>query len=212
MQTKGQPSAQNRLQNNSRRLTLGRLGGLAGLGVASGGLWLSKSAMASARPDWAPAGAWQTLLNQMVATKGLSVSGALAALESLQRQDRAIALVNPPPDAPIIPRSLNRVLARNLDAKTLADGRAFMTSHRSSLDQAQAKFGVPASVICGILGVETRFGRIQGSYFSDDVRSRNIVLLLRFLCLLPALRNQSLILLGVLGLLLDVFVLHLCFI
>ncbi|MGA1177448.1 MAG: hypothetical protein ACO3UK_00320 [Burkholderiaceae bacterium] len=85
MQTKRPPSAQNRLQNNSRRLTLGRLGGLAGLGVASGSLWLPKSALASARPDWAPAGAWQALLNQMVATKGLSVSGALAALESLQR-------------------------------------------------------------------------------------------------------------------------------
>lgn len=168
MQTKRPSSGQNRLQNNSRRLTLGRLGGLAGLGVASGGLWLSKSAMASARPDWAPAGAWQTLLNQMVATKGLSVSGALAALESLQRQDRAIALVNPPPDAPIIPRSLNRVLGKNLDARTLADGRAFMVNHRSILDQAQAKFGVPASVICGILGVETRFGRIQGSFPARD--------------------------------------------
>jgi membrane-bound lytic murein transglycosylase B len=168
MQTKTPDSAPSPRPSSRRRLVLARLAGLAGLGAASGGLWIPRTALASAKPDWAPAAAWQGLLSQLTTTKGLSIRDALASLESLQRQDRAIALVNPPPDAPVIPRSLNRVLGKNLDARTLADGRAFMANHRSTLEQAQAKFGVPASVICGILGVETRFGRIQGSFPARD--------------------------------------------
>jgi membrane-bound lytic murein transglycosylase B len=168
MQTKTPFLAPHPRPTTNRRAVLGRLAGLAGLGAASGGLWMPRPALASAKPDWAPAAAWQGLLSQLTTTKGLSIRDALASLESLQRQDRAIALVNPPPDAPVIPRSLNRVLGKNLDARTLADGRAFMVNHRATLEQAQAKFGVPASVICGILGVETRFGRIQGSFPTRD--------------------------------------------
>ncbi|MEY4083981.1 MAG: lytic murein transglycosylase [Pseudomonadota bacterium] len=157
----------------SRRQTLhrlGRLGGAAGLApLGSGvlglaGLGRSSRAWAAAKPDWASAEAWQSLLNQLVNTKGLPVAWALESLENLQRQDKALALVNPPPDAPVIPRSLNRVLSRNLDAKTIAEGRAFMQTHRDSLNQASERYGVPGSIICGILGVETRFGRIQGSF------------------------------------------------
>ncbi len=168
MQTKKPVLAHQPRPLTGRRAVLGRLAGLASLAVTSSGLWTPQAAWASARPDWAPAGAWQALLNQMVATKGLSVSWALGALDTLQKQDRAVALVNPPPDAPVIPRSLNRVLSKNLDARTLADGRAFMQTHRDTLSQAQSQYGVPASVICGILGVETRFGRIQGSFPARD--------------------------------------------
>jgi membrane-bound lytic murein transglycosylase B len=168
MQTKMPVLAHQPRALSGRRAALGRLAGLAGASATASGLWTPKAAWASARPDWAPAGAWQALLNRMVATKGLSVSWALGALDTLQKQDRAVALVNPPPDAPVIPRSLNRVLSKNLDARTLADGRAFMQTHRETLSQAQAQYGVPASVICGILGVETRFGRIQGSFPARD--------------------------------------------
>ncbi|HEY5805727.1 MAG TPA: lytic murein transglycosylase B [Lysobacter sp.] len=43
-------------------------------------------------------------------------------------------------------------------------GRAFLAEHRTELDRAQAKFGVPAEVIVSIIGVETNFGKNTGSY------------------------------------------------
>jgi membrane-bound lytic murein transglycosylase B len=46
----------------------------------------------------------------------------------------------------------------------IADGRAFLAEHRDALQQVEADTGVPAEVIVAILGVETSYGRITGSY------------------------------------------------
>lgn len=44
------------------------------------------------------------------------------------------------------------------------DGRAFLERHRDALARVEADTGVPAEVIVAILGVETSYGRITGSY------------------------------------------------
>lgn len=43
-------------------------------------------------------------------------------------------------------------------------GVRFWQTHRDTLRRAEAEFGVPASVIVGIIGVETIFGRDMGSF------------------------------------------------
>jgi membrane-bound lytic murein transglycosylase B len=43
-------------------------------------------------------------------------------------------------------------------------GLDFFDEHRALLSQAQERFGVPAEVITAIIGVETFYGRITGSY------------------------------------------------
>ncbi|MEM9758375.1 MAG: lytic murein transglycosylase B [Pseudomonadota bacterium] len=44
------------------------------------------------------------------------------------------------------------------------EGIEFMRAHRATLARAQAETGVPAEIIVAILGVETYYGRIAGSY------------------------------------------------
>lgn len=46
----------------------------------------------------------------------------------------------------------------------IAAGQAFLAEHRQALEQVEKQYGVPAEIIVAILGVETRYGRITGSY------------------------------------------------
>ncbi len=43
-------------------------------------------------------------------------------------------------------------------------GLKFWRDHAATLDRAQAEYGVPAEIIVAIIGVETFYGRITGSY------------------------------------------------
>ena len=43
-------------------------------------------------------------------------------------------------------------------------GRLFMLDHQRVLAAAETKYGVPATIICSIIGVETMYGQIMGKY------------------------------------------------
>lgn len=51
-----------------------------------------------------------------------------------------------------------------LGTKRIEQGKAFLKEHEKTLARAEQEFGVPASVIAAIIGVETRYGRHKGSY------------------------------------------------
>ena len=46
----------------------------------------------------------------------------------------------------------------------IQQGRSFYAEHRSELDRVSKQAGVPAEIIVAIIGVETSYGRITGSY------------------------------------------------
>ncbi len=48
--------------------------------------------------------------------------------------------------------------------KRIDDGLAFMREHAGTLAQAEKQFGVPASLIAAIIGVETFYGKITGKH------------------------------------------------
>lgn len=48
--------------------------------------------------------------------------------------------------------------------KRTRQGLEFMSEHRETLARAQAETGVPAAIIAAVMGVETYYGRITGSY------------------------------------------------
>ncbi len=58
-----------------------------------------------------------------------------------------------------------------LTDKREAEGVAFYREHREVLERAQLETGVPAAVIVAIIGVETFYGRITGSYRVIDALS-----------------------------------------
>jgi membrane-bound lytic murein transglycosylase B len=58
-----------------------------------------------------------------------------------------------------------------LTERRLAEGLDFMEEHREVLDAAHERFGVPPVVVTAIIGVETFYGRIAGSYRVLDALS-----------------------------------------
>ena len=51
-----------------------------------------------------------------------------------------------------------------IEEKRIANGKIFIKNNLKTLERAEREFGVPKEVITSILGVETRYGKIQGNY------------------------------------------------
>ena len=85
--------------------------------------------------------------------------------KKLQYQKVAFKLINPPPKKKKDEiRSWQDYKSRFVTKKVINNGRSFMIKHRQTLKKASEKYGVPANVIVGILGVETRYGTVTGNY------------------------------------------------
>lgn len=55
--------------------------------------------------------------------------------------------------------------------KNINHGRQFLQEYRDTFDRAEAQYGVPREIIAAIIGVETRWGRIMGSFRVLDALS-----------------------------------------
>ena len=51
-----------------------------------------------------------------------------------------------------------------VEPKRIKQGVEFWKEHADTLARAEQTYGVPAEIIVAIIGVETRYGRIMGSY------------------------------------------------
>ena len=58
-----------------------------------------------------------------------------------------------------------------IEPKRIKNGKLFIKKNLETLERAEAHFGVPKEVITAILGVETRYGKIMGSYRVLDALS-----------------------------------------
>ena len=51
-----------------------------------------------------------------------------------------------------------------LEEKRISNGKKFIKENSALFDRVEDQFGVPREIITSILGVETRYGKIKGSY------------------------------------------------
>ena len=58
-----------------------------------------------------------------------------------------------------------------IEQDRIRNGKLFIKKNLETLERAEAQFGVPKEVITAILGVETRYGKIMGSYRVLDALS-----------------------------------------
>lgn len=89
-----------------------------------------------------------------------------AELEDIFRQvryvDSAIQLIKPAP--PTRPKNWQAYRARFVEPMRINAGVAFWDAHADTLARAEERYGVPAEIIVGIIGVETIYGRNTGSF------------------------------------------------
>ena len=91
---------------------------------------------------------------------GIPEAGIEATLAKASIRDSIIAAMSRPAEGK--PWADYRPIF--IQAKRIDGGRAFLATHRSELQRAEAKYGVPAEIITAIIGVETSYGGNKGSY------------------------------------------------
>jgi membrane-bound lytic murein transglycosylase B len=75
-------------------------------------------------------------------------------------------LIMPPPAGTA--KNWNAYRARFVERERIAAGVAFWRANQAWLTSAEERWGVPAELIVGIVGVETYYGRIVGGYRTLD--------------------------------------------
>ncbi len=92
---------------------------------------------------------------------GLSRRTVLGVLSQARAQPKIIEAISRPPEQVLAWWQYRRIF---LTPARIAAGVAFWQEHREALAQVSAQEGVPPQYIVAILGAETDYGRITGSY------------------------------------------------
>lgn len=98
----------------------------------------------------------------MAARRGLDPDWVRDQIGQARRLTAAIRGVTPPPVG--VPKNWAAYRARFIEPVRLAAGERFWRANRDTLARAEREFGVPASVIVGVIGVETLYGRHTGTH------------------------------------------------
>ena len=84
------------------------------------------------------------------------------AMTPAQRLPRVEKLVLPP--ASPVAKDWGAYRARFIEPVRIQAGRRFWQQHQTTLERAEREYGVPASLIVGIIGVETLYGQNTGNF------------------------------------------------
>ena len=88
-----------------------------------------------------------------------SVEEVMEILNQAEFQQEIIDKISRPAEGTM---TWNRYRNIFMTDKRIDAGVEFWNEHKETLDAVSAQTGVPLEIICGIIGVETFFGRIKG--------------------------------------------------
>ena len=101
--------------------------------------------------------------------RNLDVEWVREQIGEAQRLPQVSRLVAPAPRG--TPKNWAAYRARFIEPVRLRAGLAFWENNRAWLQRAEAEFGVPASLIVGVIGVESIYGRHTGNFRVIDALS-----------------------------------------
>jgi membrane-bound lytic murein transglycosylase B len=106
------------------------------------------------------------LAYQLAAQHGLESDWAWQTLSRARFKESVTRFIMPPPAG--TPKNWTAYRGRFVEPIRVRAGVQFWREHRETLSRAEQDYGVPASVIVGVLGVETLYGRHMGSFKALD--------------------------------------------
>lgn len=101
-------------------------------------------------------------IDRMVEKHGFDRAELEAMFRKVRYLDTTIQLIKPAP--PGRPKNWRAYRSRFIDPVRINAGVAFWEEHGDALARAEERFGVPAEIIVGIIGVETVYGRNTGNF------------------------------------------------
>lgn len=102
------------------------------------------------------------LADQIAEQQGLDAAWVRRHIGAAQRLPSVARLMLPAPQG--TPKNWAAYRARFIEPIRLKAGQAFWETHRDALARAEAEYGVPASLIVGVIGVETLYGQHTGNF------------------------------------------------
>ncbi len=129
--------------------------------LASGGPSKSRPAAASTFFYLGHAGA-MAFANDLAARRNLDPAWVRQQIGQAQHLPAVVRLMSPAPSG--TPKNWAAYRARFIEPTRLQAGLHFWQQNRETLARAEAEFGVPASLVVGVIGVETLYGRHTGSF------------------------------------------------
>jgi membrane-bound lytic murein transglycosylase B len=124
---------------------------------------------ALARSDYVSRPEVRSFIETMRDEHGVDVAHLERVFAAVRHQPSVVRLIGPSPTAtPAAVRSYASYRSRFLTPALISAGSRFWSLHDEYLRRAQEEFGVPPEVILGVLGIETAFGRNQGSFRAVD--------------------------------------------
>lgn len=101
------------------------------------------------------------VIDELVNEHGFEESYVINVLKQAKKRKTALNSVARPAEKT---KTWDDDRAIFLKKKRISDGKKFIQNNITVLDRAEKEFGVPKEVITAILGVETDYGNIMGSY------------------------------------------------
>jgi lytic murein transglycosylase len=142
------------LQRSSRSIWNGLRGGAAVALLA----FAPPAMAASCGNNGAGFDEWVTQFSREAAAQGVS-SGALAALNGIDYDPQVIRLDRGQHSFKL---SFEAFYARRVNDALIRRGQRLIATHRATFDRIEKRFGVPASIIASIWGLETSYGALGG--------------------------------------------------
>ncbi len=106
------------------------------------------------------------LATQLAIAQGLNPDWAWRVLSRARFKESVTRFIMPPP--PGTAKNWTAYRARFVEPIRIRAGLQFWREHRETLARAELEYGVPASVIVGVLGVETIYSRQMGNFRALD--------------------------------------------
>jgi membrane-bound lytic murein transglycosylase B len=103
--------------------------------------------------------AWAQDVTQRLQLDPIWLQNTLSQAKRLPSVERFIL----PPSSPTA-KNWAAYRARFIEPTRIQAGARFWQTHRSALERAEREYGVPASLIVGIIGVETLYGQNTGNF------------------------------------------------
>lgn len=107
----------------------------------------------------------RAFIDELVRDEGLDREDASKLLASAEFRPEVIEAMSRAPERTVEWSDYRAIF---MDSGRISSGKAFGRLHAESLAKVESDTGVPASVVLGILGVETRYGRITGRHLVLD--------------------------------------------
>lgn len=108
------------------------------------------------------------LVDELVAEEGFDRDELNQLFAQAQRKDSILKAIARPAEKASPWYEYREIF---LNKQREDEGVAFYAKHRVTLERAEREFGVPAEIIVAVIGVETYYGRVAGSYRVLDALS-----------------------------------------